>query len=759
VCLLQLRLSRKYYLQLRLSLDNPMRMFIRSAFQHVVRPLGALPAALIAGIGGSAALFAQDLTGPEQPRLTLDTVTVEAEGDSTVQAPFLPPVAGTMIYSGKKTSVIDLDSLPPITNNNYRQALAKTPGLYLSEESTPLVSIGYRGLNPDRVQFTQVLRDGIPIHADQFGYPEAYFTPPLDTVDRIEFLRGGASLLYGPQPGGALNYVTHRPQTSKPFGFGSNQTFGSNQYYSTFNYVDGTSGRLGYYGYYNHRQSDGFRERNSDFRLDSGLVKLVLDAETDSRWILTIDAYRETHGEPGGLTLQKMRSNPRETTRPYDRFELQRYSASLQWERDFSDDTKMVTSLWASSYSRWSKRQKTSGNPFGFLPSGPDSAKNQIQDQKFYTFGLDQRWLHHYAWLGGDHSLSAGIQVYRSISPRKDFDGTTPDANTGALARDTDRTITYLPVFLENKFSWGPFSLTPGVRFENLEQSVRENINKAKATTDASSERTFVPLFGLGMAYEFAPKVELYANVSQSYRPKMFTQAVPTGPNQTVPADLSEASAWQYEVGFKGRPKPWAYWDTSVFVLDFDNQIGQERTNGIDVVRNMGRARHMGLELAGEIDLLGLIERESREPSVSGAKKDRSGPCPEFGSLSLYGNATLMNAEYLSGLYPDNTPAYAARYMVRAGLVYRSCEERLRVALTSSFIGKSFANDNNTPNYRVPSYAVWDLTGEAKVYKDSISLTWGVNNLFDKNYFSRITATGIDPGQGRNFYGGLSLKF
>ena len=81
------------------------------------------------------------------------------------------------------------------------------------------------------------------------------------------------------------------------------------------------------------------------------------------------------------------------------------------------------------------------------------------------------------------------------------------------------------------------------------------------------------------------------------------------------------------------------------------------------------------------------------------------------------------------------------------------------MALTSSFIGKSFANDNNTTNYQVPSYAVWDLTGEAKVYKDSVSLTWGVNNLFDKNYFSRITTTGIDPGQGRNFYGGLSLKF
>ena len=737
-------------------------MFIRLFFQKWIRSSGALFIVTLAGIGSSADLFAQSAGLGEPARLTLDTVTVEAEGESVVQEPFLPAVVGTMIYSGKKTSVIDLDSLPKITNNNYRQALAKTPGLYLSEESTPLVSIGYRGLNPDRVQFTQVLRDGIPIHADQFGYPEAYFTPPLDTVDRIEFLRGGASLLYGPQPGGALNYVTHRPQTSKPFGFGSSQTFGSNQYYSTFNYVDGTTGRLGYYGYYNHRQSDGFRDSNSDFRLDSGLVKLVLDAQTDSRWILSIDAYRESHGEPGGLTLQKMRTNPRETTRPFDRFELERYSASLQWERDFSDDTKMVTSFWASSYYRWSARQN--GGGFGLSPAGAGSANNKIQDQRFFTFGLDQRWIHTYTLLGGEHALSAGAQAYRSVSPRKDYKGATPDATAGELQVDTDRTVTYLPVFVENKFSWGAFSITPGVRFENARQSVNEIVNTLKTGTGnavgGSSEQIFVPLFGVGATYEIAPKIEIYGNLSQSYRPKLFTQAVPPGAQQEVPTDLEEGKSWQCEIGFKGRPQPWAYWDTSVFLLDFDNQVGNvPNSQRVDVVKNTGRAQHFGLEFSGEIDLFALLERGQRPPLASKAKKDASTFSQRLGSLSLYGNATLLDAQYVSGPQQGRTPAYAARYMVRTGLVYRSTEERLRVALTSSFIGSSFGNDSNTANYRVPSYAVWDLTGEAKIYRDNLSVTWGVNNLFDKNYFSRVTAAGIDPAQGRNFYGGISLKF
>ena len=56
----------------------------------------------------------------------------ESEGEERVQGPFLPDVQGTRIYSGKKTSIIDLDRLPRITNNNYRQAFATTPGLFVS---------------------------------------------------------------------------------------------------------------------------------------------------------------------------------------------------------------------------------------------------------------------------------------------------------------------------------------------------------------------------------------------------------------------------------------------------------------------------------------------------------------------------------------------------------------------------------------------------------------------------------------------------
>jgi len=720
-----------------------------------------------------AAASAQDAVTTFGATASVPEVRVfgESESDEAIQAPYLPPVQGTRIYSGKKTSVIDLDEFPRITNNNYRQALAKTPGLYLSEETSPLLSIGYRGLDPSRVQFMQVLKDGIPIHADQFGYPEAYYSPPLDTVDRIEFLRGGAALLYGPQPGGALNYITHLPRTDRPFSFGTTNTFGSDNYYANFTYVDGTSGRLCYYGYYNHRESDGFREANSEFMLDAAHLKLVLDANGDSRWILTLEAYEEEHGEPGGLTLAtgpgavNYNTNRNDTSRFFDVFALERNFASLAWERDFSEATRLTVTGWGGYYSRFSARQR--GGGFGTLPTGPQANSNTVEHQEFYTAGLEARLRQDYELWGGSHTISGGVQAYHTDSPREDRRGITANDRQGILRTDTDRSIFYLPVFVENRFHFGRLSIVPGVRIENIWQGVTENLNldKTAAGTPLADEdnHEFVPLFGLGLAYEVAHKTELYGNFSQSYRPKIFTQAVPTGGTALVPEDLEESKAAQYEIGFRGTPQPWITWDVSAFLLDFDDQIGTiALPGGRSTLANVGGARHYGVEIAAELDLIGLCDARSLAPQPAPTKEAAPPPAvrslgERFGALSLYANATFLDAEFVSGPLKGRTPRFAPDHLVRAGLIY-SLRERCKVALLGTFAGESFADDGNTQERFVPAYTVWDLTAEVKIYKE-ISINAGINNLFDEDYYARIANTGIDPAAGRNYYGGFSVKF
>lgn len=701
-------------------------------------------------------------------------VEAEAESDEKVQGPFLPAVQGTRINSGKKTTVLDLDELPKITNNNYRQALALTPGLYLSEETTPLISIGYRGLDPGRVQYTQVLKDGVPIDADQFGYPEAYYTPPLDTVDRIEFYRGGASLMFGPQPGGALNFITHRPRQDRPFAFGTAQTFGSDAYYSTFSYIDGTIDRLGYYAYYNHRETDGFRTSNSYVDLNAAHAKLVLDASTDSRWILTLDFYDEENGEPGGLTFANgpnavnYNTNRNGASRLYDVFELTRYFASLAWEKDFSAETKMTMTAWGVAYSRFSARQR--GGGFGTLPDPAIAISNSttIEDQRFYTGGFETRLRHDYELWGGTHTVAGGVQLYGTQSPRQDRRGATRDARDGELRADSDRGVFYAPIFVENRFHWGAWSITPGFRLENIWQSVEEhlNVDKTAEGIPLGHEETYdcVPLFGLGVAYEIAKDVELYGNVSESYRPKIFTQSVPTGGTAIIPEDLQESHAWQYELGFRGKPRSWISWDASAFLLDFDDQVGTIAVpGGFSTVANVGRAQHYGVETALELDLIGLIdELHSTKATIVSGKDASPAPAPRslvkrYGSLSLFGNTTLLNAEFVSGPLAGKTPRFAPDYLVRTGIIYR-WQDRLKIALLGTIVDSSFADDANTPERFVPAYAVCDLTFEAKISKN-VSVNAGINNLFDEDYYSRITNTGIDPAYGRNYYAGVSLSF
>ena len=176
-----------------------------------------------------AILFSLCLSGPvlAQPEVSpvpeadLSEVRVigEALYEGKIEEPYLPDVYGTRIYSGKKTSVIDFDKMPQIQTDNYRQALSQTPGLIVSELSNPaLLSLGSRGIgDPHETQNLLVTKDGIPYVSDLFGYPTVYYAPPFESIDRIEFIRGGASLLYGPQPAGVLNYVTHMPRRDRPW--------------------------------------------------------------------------------------------------------------------------------------------------------------------------------------------------------------------------------------------------------------------------------------------------------------------------------------------------------------------------------------------------------------------------------------------------------------------------------------------------------------------------------------------------------------
>jgi Fe(3+) dicitrate transport protein len=700
----------------------------------------------------SSALLPSLLLAQAPPRV-LDTLTVygESENDSIIQNPFPEAVEDQRIFAGKRATVIDLDALPKVQANNYRQALALTPGLLFSEETTPLVSLGFRGIGtPDRSQFLQVLKDGIPIHSDPFGYPEAYYTPPLDVVDRLEFVRGGAALMFGAQPAGALNYVTHMPVTDRPFTFRTQNVFGSDDFYSNYTSFSGTQGSTGYYGHFNHRQSNLFSDSNSRYRLDGGLLKLVESFNDRTRLVLSLDLYGEKHGEPGGLTLANFRSNPNQTTRPNDKFDLTRYAVSADLQHNLQPGTDLSVKMWFAHLTRQSWRQQ--GGGFGLLPSGPKANTNVIQDQRFYSLGLEPRLRHEWEGLGGQHTLAAGFQLYGLRSPRSDREGQSATALEGLLdgsqffdSEDAKRRVFYGSVFAENKFTWGDLSLTPGFRFEGIRQAVDSRkwlADPAKRRIQETSvtKIDYQPLFGLGLAYELPRQQQLFLNVSQSYRPTLFSQSIVAGPGMSA-TNADPNIGWSYEAGVRGRPFKWLTYDTSLFVIDLDNRFGVAN----NTLTSVGRSINYGWDLSTQVDLIGVLAARTG--------KDLNASC---GNLNLYGSLTLLEAGLYGGPSDGGTPSFAPKYLLRTGAIYGF--RKTKVSFLGTLMGRHNAQDSGNSQFDIPSYVTWDLTAEFPIHKN-VSLMAGINNVFDRQYYSRVTAVGIDPSYGRNFYAGFAFQF
>ena len=139
----------------------------------------------------------------------------------------LRSVDGFGIYEAKKNELIVLDDFAANkANNNARQIFAKVPGLNIWESDCAglQLDIAARGLGPSRTANFNTRQNGYDMSADALGYPESYYTPPMQAVERIEIVRGAASLQYGTQFGGMLNFKLKEAPKDKKIELNSEQT-------------------------------------------------------------------------------------------------------------------------------------------------------------------------------------------------------------------------------------------------------------------------------------------------------------------------------------------------------------------------------------------------------------------------------------------------------------------------------------------------------------------------------------------------------
>ena len=638
----------------------------------------------------------------------------------------------TQIFSGKKNTVTSLKEIPQLQTNNYRQATSQTPGLLISEvPNEALAALTYRGLgDPHESYNLLMLQDGIPVAADMYGYPAHYFSPALPMMEKVQFIRGGASLLYGPQPGGALNYLSYpltkgqRPSGKVGLSGGSYNLLSSNN--ALYGHTENTS-----YGIeYHRRQGDGIQRANADFYADYlqarqhyYLESLVLK--------VAFNGYNSDHGNPGGFSktdstgFNTYGDDQRKSTREYDRLKVSRAQLSGVVEKKIDATSQLSLALWGSAYRRYSKTQD--GGGFGKFPTG---ATNTIVTQNYYGYNADLRYLKNY----GEHTLSAGYLNYNLLSPYLGETGQAPDSNHGEVTKRFERSTHTNSFYVENRFGLGKLLVTPGVRLENIRQTIDERKRNGASDLRYEDKTENVPLLGLGVSYHITDESQIYANVSEAYKPVTYVESVPVT-TTSISEDIDPADIITYEAGYRGQTQK-LNWDASVFFIRYENKFGQVG----DVYQNTGAGESKGLDLSGELKMSEFSEK-----------------LKSLGDFNLFANIEVLNARFTKGPLKDKTPQYAPNTLTRTGVIYNK-ENKFKAALMGVMVSRHFGDDGNTENFEIPSYVVFDATMDWQLHRHWL-LNAGINNLLDRDYYSRVRSDGIAWAMGRNVYLGATYQF
>lgn len=676
-------------------------------------------------------LLAQEVRADEQ---TLDAIEVahETEESETFEpAPKWEETHDTKILSGKKNTIVDFKEIPTIQTNNLRQATAKTPGLIIAETPNESASsITSRGLgDPHESQNILLLQDDLPVQSDMFGYPAAYFTPAIPMMGSMQFIRGGGALQFGPQPAGVLNFISHPLTQNQKLSGRAGLTYGSFNLLTTNDAIYGSKGDHSYAVEYFRRQGNGIQRENSDFAADYLQIRDHV-FKGKNKYKISFNGYNSDHGFPGGFSKKSGPGfNPYggdrgKVTTSHDRLGVSRAQLALGVESRLDDSSKLNITLWGVAYRRYSKTQ-ANGN-FGQFPTG---TTNTIQDQNFYNFNGEARYIKNW----GLHTLSAGYMSYNLNSPFVQATGKDVDSNHGTVTRRLYRQTIANSLFAENRFTFGKLLVTPGIRFENIRQTIDEKKNTSTANDRKEDVTANVPLLGLGLTYMITDETQIYGNISEGYKPVTFAEAVPiSGSTATISGDIKPSDIITYEAGYRGLHQKFN-WDVSAFYIRYENKFGQVGSN----FQNTGAASIKGVDLSGEYKLT-----------------------QEF---NLYANTEFLYAKYTWGPLAGGIPQYTPKNATRAGVIYHKNND-IKVALLGTMISRHYGNDNNgrgpvtNNDYEIPSYAVFDLTGDYTLKKNWM-LSGGINNLLDKDYYSKIRAGGVYWNPGRNYYAGVTYKF
>jgi Fe(3+) dicitrate transport protein len=672
----------------------------------------------------------------------------------------MPDVKDNIIYAGKKNEVIKLNaSTANLSQNVSRQVFARVPGIQIWESDGSGVQIGIaaRGLSPNRMWEFNTRQNGYDISADPFGYPEAYYTPSLESIERIEIIRGAASLQFGPQFGGVVNFIKKQSLGDKPLSIELSNTLGSYGMFSNFNSIGGQKGKWNYYANFNYRRSDGWRTNNS-YQTWNAYAHAGYQL---SKRIKVSGEYTRMHQlvqQPGGLNDSMFQKNAQLSLRNRNWFNLEWniLAASADIQLGAKQKLTLKTSYLFSDRNSIGNTspitQADIATPNGVMPL------RTIDRDQYHNWGTELRYLLTYNLFSLPCYFSSGVRYYQGRTNRMQNkwgsrgDGFSLDVENTSNNRDLQYTTKNYAAYLENLiYINSKLSVSPGVRIEQLENNA-QGISDAK-TVDRQSKRTFV-LGGLALQYKSSPTTQVYANITQAYRPVLFSDLTVVTTDSINP-NLKDANGYNADLGFRGNIGKGLMFDMSIYYLYYGNRIGSYVVNGKNYKTNIGASETKGIECYIEAIPTSWLESSIGQISVFSSISYTQSVYTQWNNPDVTKNLTSKRVE--------NTPEWIQRYGVE--YMYK----KLKLGYTLNYVGNAYADALNSTGIDatgttgvIPAYSVNDFT-ISYLFTKHLRFNAGINNVWDNRYFTRRSGgypgPGLLPADGRSMYFSLQFKW
>jgi len=666
-------------------------------------------------------------------------------------------------------TVMDMQKIKLVNPIGTQELLEYIPGINGFADDgigNSRISIGVRGLNPRRSSRVLILEDGVPIQPALYVYPNMYYNPPAERIDRLEVIKGSGTINFGPQTmGGVINYFTRRPRND--FGGMFKVAGGENGFASVFTEIGGWGNdKLKPELQFLIKRGDGFRQ-NNDFEQINATLKLNYFPSLNKNIYLKSNInYENSNATYTGLTKWSFENDPTFNPKEHDNFKVFRAALDLiQSERLSSTVSRNKTAFLSYFDRRWWRENDIFILALDLGEENPDAVPyyspfdivrvGNGQDsfgilRTFYVGGFEQSYTLKHLLFGKEASMEAGARVYweRFIDDKKT--GDSPDSRDGVyfLPAESEEDSPIIvgqshhyetmafSGFLSETINIGSLDIRPGIRFEAFEQ---ERVDRLAGSLYLD-KTTMVLLPGLGFIKDFS-SFSLFGGVHRGFTPPSSgaLKILNFGEGSSEGGlDLRAEKSWNKEIGLRGTYS-FIEFEVSGFHISVEDLVAAGRGTAF---KNLGKVNNHGIEFRSS---LGINKVNTLFPNID---------------VSY----SLLDTEVMNGRIISNVPGfvgsevdisgkklpYAPMHTLMVG-VYFTVRNRISIRVDTKYVSEVYTDFENITKMDnlgiagpIPEYAVINASASFQV-NEKLRMFFSGKNITDESYMgSRLHS---NPGQ------------